>query len=140
MIQKQILPFYLFVLALLIFNSSCKTYCDPGFEGENCQTESRAKYLGNFQGIQNCSSDITPVTITIEGESTDITRLRITNIYGYGFTTNGIIEDDGRVTLPSQNFGSGTISGSLVLENNKLKMNYILSGSGVTLECSWLQN
>ena len=126
----------------LVTVSSCSKTCDPGYEGTDCKTETRAKYIGAFTGTETCDGGTSTITITYAAPSqgTDVTAVTIQNLYGANFVSTGTVQADGSINIPSQTFGTGTISGSITVTGGKIKATYVVAGGGNSDNCSWVQN
>lgn len=106
-----------------IYTGKCK--CEFGYEGINCDTLMRTKFIGGFQGHNNGTGSINDYTIKISGKpKNDITKISITNIANSYDYVIGTITGSTNFTVERQiiNFlddisGKGTIKGdSLTLE------------------------
>ena len=70
--------------------------CPSGYEGTNCETQSRTKFLGTngaaatYNFSDQCSSRPAPYTgsLTIEASSTDVTKVIVKNFGGFGTNTS----------------------------------------------------
>lgn len=79
--------------------------CDPGYEGANCSTETRAKYLGTFYGNEVCTIGTDNYPLTVSASSTGILKVYFTNIYNQPFQVEGTLSDS-TFTIPTQSVGS----------------------------------
>ena len=137
----------LFATALIFFYSSCTTdpckdviclndgvcnsgtcSCAAGYEGTDCSTLSRDKFIGtwnvvgNMAGANGAASGPDNYTATITASSTDVTKVLIANMWG-AFTNATVATIDGNtITIALQQpdndgftvEGSGTISGTTI--------------------------
>ncbi|MCB0517972.1 MAG: hypothetical protein H6577_09320 [Lewinellaceae bacterium] len=110
--------------------------CTTGYEGTSCETEMRAKFLGEWDGTLECN----------DGTSD--------NEYYYEFSTisgdiSGMITDEdftcfmsssNQFYIPAQIDGTETLSGSGELIGNTLTMNLKIeySDGTPTLECTFI--
>ena len=81
------------MLALALSFAGCKDeVCGEGFEGDDCDTEVRAKYLGTWSGPNMCTEnefipiDISTVTLMITPSDTDILDITLQLILDADFT------------------------------------------------------
>lgn len=120
--------------------TGCKTICDFGYEGKHCTTEIREKFLGGYWGSRTCSGTAVSDSVTIASPASDVTKVTFRNIDGRSINTLGAVQQDGTITIASQNFGASTISGTVTMEAGKIKIVYLLSDTAGTSNCTWLQN
>jgi hypothetical protein len=112
--------------------------CDPGYEGADCLTESRAKFFGTYTCRDTCSSGIYPYTITISGVATDVLKVNITNFgaYGNSISATGTISGN-NITIPSQSLSASVVasgSGSLSADGHTLTMQYTSVNGGTSTD------
>jgi hypothetical protein len=119
--------------------NSCTKTCDLGFEGDDCKTEVRAKYLGALNGNEACDSGDAIIGITVTEVSSDVTKVNFSNLYGAGFNSVGTVQADGDIVIANQAFGTGQISGSATIDAGKVKVTYTLNGGGGSDACTWTQ-
>ncbi len=120
-------------------NGSCACVCDLGYEGTTCETLVRAKYLGSFNGNETCALGTDIYAVTIAAGSGDL-AVTITNLYGAGLITNGTVNSEGGITIPSQSFGTGTISGSVTRTGGVTTISFTITVSGDADSCSFVTN
>jgi hypothetical protein len=96
---------------------TCK--CDVGYEGTNCDTEERAKFLGQWRGNDNCDPAI--YTMTFASASGDVKKVNITNPGGYStnITISGTVSGSS-LEIPSQTAGGATWSGNGSITDGRL--------------------
>lgn len=128
------------VLAALTTISSCTKTCDLGYEGDNCKTEVRTKYLGNFNGTESCTSGNSTIAVNAITVANDVTKITFSNLYNAGFNTTGIVQADGSITISNQSFGTGQISGTAEIASGKVKITYTVTAGGVSDACTWTQS
>ncbi|MGB0918350.1 MAG: calcium-binding EGF-like domain-containing protein, partial [Flavobacteriales bacterium] len=102
--------------------------CDLGYEGTNCETLVNAAFVGSFNVNEACSQSTDTYAVTIS--ATDATTLTISNIYDAGLIVNGTINADGGVSIASQPFGTGTISGSMTATGGVVTINFTIAVNG----------
>ncbi len=142
--MKQLLKTFL-IAAGLFYISACTTeegLCGAGLEGSDCKTETRAKYIGAYQGAQLCTTGNDSIAVTFATVTGDYAAVDIAGLYiTPGFTARGTTLPDGTIKIEEQAFGTGKISGLAVIENSKIKINYAVSDGlgGPADSCTWLQ-
>ena len=108
---------------------SCK--CQPGYEGSNCETITRKKFIGLWAVKEKGS--VTPLRqypISIEGDSA-VTGVLIKNLYNFfnNQKVRAIVMGD-TVVIPNQQlmgkviFGKGYIHSTGIGNNNTITMRY----------------
>jgi len=76
--------------------------CATGYEGTDCATEMRTKFLGTYSFIDGCYPG-TPNSSTFSTSADGITKITITNILGNTLGGTAKAEIDGvKITIPSQ--------------------------------------
>lgn len=109
--------------------------CDTGYEGTNCQTLVRAAYIGSFNVQETCSQSTDTYAVTVSAGGSDL-AVTISNLYDAGLIVNGTVNADGGITIASQTFGTGTISGSVTKTGGVLTFNFTIAVSGQSDSCS----
>ena len=121
--------------------TSCTKTCDLGYEGSDCKTETRAKYLGNFNGTEvSTLAGTGPVSVNATSVNGDVTKVNFYNIYDAGFNTTATLQADGSLNIATQSFGTGQISGSAVITGGKVKITYTITAGGTADACTWTLN
>jgi len=96
--------------------------CAAGYEGTDCSTESRVKFLGTWTASDNCSSSGTPSYVVTISNGTSVVDVNIVNFWDAFANAVHATVDGNTITIASQepdndNFfvsGQGTISGSTI--------------------------
>lgn len=117
--------------------SSCTKVCDEGYEGDKCDVAIREKLLGTWRTTaENCTSG-GPSTFDIAiTTNSDITKVNIANLYGAGFTAVASIDENNAITIASQSFGTGNISGSGSISGGSLTLSYTVTSGGAADNCN----
>lgn len=121
------------VLATMVSVSSCTKTCDAGFEGTDCKTEMRTKFLGDWKGTDVCTTGTySNITITNSSASSSNLTISIKNIGGFGATEiiSGTISttNSSQLTFTNQALsGSRTISGTLTISGTSLSNSYTVT-------------
>jgi hypothetical protein len=109
--------------------------CNAGHEGDNCEREVRAKFLGSYAFSENCTSGPDSYTVNVTPDGSDVTMIRIANIYDAGQTTTATVSGMS-LTIASQTFASGTISGSGSISGNNVTLTYSITVGGASDSCT----
>lgn len=116
--------FIMAAITAMVSTSSCTKVCDPGYEGSDCKTEVRAKFLKNNAVVaDNCTG--TGYNQNITAKASDVEFVVFSNLGNY--QTPAVVEAkvDG-TTLSATNFVdatgrkftiTGTLSGSTLTVN-----------------------
>lgn len=91
-------------------NSTCDEtdgycLCDPGYEGDSCHLEIRAKYFGNYNGEDFCSTGTFNNNMTIVAHADSVDYFVIQGFGGFvspASTVNVKILDSDNFTIPLQ--------------------------------------
>lgn len=124
-------------------NGSCSTgtcVCSSGFEGSDCSTEQRAKFLGLFSFNENCNGSTFNYNASI-GKGPTVDNVILYDFYALPNTTISARVYGQNITIPQQTIvhdgneysinGSGSISGKV------LTLNYTMDTPNKTdLSCS----
>ncbi len=117
-------------IAAVSFISSCTKTCDPGYEGSDCKTETRAKFVGQYQGPETCTVGTDNYTLTVAKSSTDVLKITFTNVYNQAYTAIATV-DGSSFTVESQTVASGvTVSGTGTLSGTTLTFTYTITTAG----------
>jgi len=60
-----------------------------------------------------CVSGVDTYSIAIAAVAGNVAAVTITNLYNSGFIVNGTLDASGGISIPTQSFGPGNISGSI---------------------------
>ena len=111
--------------------------CPSGYEGTLCETLSRAKFIGVFNGNETCSVGTDTYSLTITANSNDA-KFNIQNLYNDNLTA--IADANGTsFTIPSQTVGVGvTAIGSGSISGNTITITYTLTDSSGSNTCTFI--
>lgn len=135
--MKKVIYSALMMGALAFSTTSCTKTCDAGYEGTDCKTETRAKFLGAFSGTEQCTVGNDQYTVTVTNSSTDVVKVVLSNVYNQAFTATATV-DGSTLTITSQPVGtSGSVSGSGTLSGDAktLTLNYSISNGTTSNAC-----
>jgi hypothetical protein len=123
--------------------SSCSKddkICNVGYEGEDCKTLSRTKFVGKWGGTELCTIGDDTYTIEIAaGSGSDLT-LVYTNVYNDNYTATGTITGTNGFSFSGTAAGGVTFSGTATYENGtgRLVVVYkVMTGSVETNSCTF---
>jgi len=109
--------------------------CDLGYSGATCTTLVRAAFVGNYNTTESCTTGPDSYAVTVTAGSSDLT-ISIGNLYRAGNFTTGTVNADGGVTIASQAFGDGTISGTATKSGGVLTVIYTVAIAGNSDTCT----
>lgn len=110
--------------------------CADGYEGTNCDTEMRAKFLGNFNITESCSSGTDTYSCVIATSSSNVANISFSNLYNSGIAVSGTVNGTA-VTIASQSLATATISGSGVISTTGvITLTYTVSVGGNSDTCT----
>jgi len=113
--------FIMAAITAMVSTSSCTKVCDPGYEGDDCKTQMRAKVL---TGGTTATYNVTANSCTSAGATwqstitpaSDVSALLLNNfghlVCGSGSINLNATIDGSTITIPSQTVCTATISGS----------------------------
>ncbi len=124
--------------ALAFSITSCTKTCEPGYEGSDCKTEVREKFIGAFQGDEICGTGNDNYTITIAKPGTeDVLKVTFTNVYNQALTAVGTV-DGSSFTVESQTVAVGiTVSGSGSVSGSNLTFTYSINDGTNANNCTF---
>jgi hypothetical protein len=104
--------------------------CPTGYEGTNCETKSRDKFVGVYTGTEACTVGTDNYSITLAANS-DALKLTYTNLYNDAITaTCSMVAKDSFSFNGTQ--GGATFSGTGKLVTNTLTVRYTLTNPSTT--------
>ncbi len=108
--------------------------CVTGFEGDRCQTETRAKFFGTYNVVESCNvSGNFNYQISITTSAASASSVIINNFYGVGAAATATVSGSA-ITIPNQTVDVQgnplTLSGSGQISGNILTLSYTISGGG----------
>ncbi len=109
--------------------------CDAGYEGANCATESRVKFIGSYAASENGSvTGAANFSLTIVNNPTDVTKIRITNFWNSFVNPVSAVVSGNSITIPSQipdNDGYA-VSGTGTINGTTITITYVVVNQGLT--------
>lgn len=110
--------------------------CPTGYEGTNCETLSRAKFIGTYTGNETCTIGSDNYTVTIAAQSDDL-RMTLTNIYNDNFSAVCTVTGKSTFTFNTTQ-GGATYTGTGTLNGNTLTVNYTISDGTISNSCTYI--
>lgn len=114
--------------------------CPTGYEGSDCKTLSRTKFIGSWKGSEQCSTGDDNYTIVISAGSGSELSIIYNNVYNQQFTATGNITGTNGFTFEGTGAGGVTFSGTGTLNTGtgQLAVTYtIYTGSILTNSCTF---
>ena len=113
--------------------------CTTGYEGGDCGTESRAKFLSVYNVTESCPSGNFSYQSTISTSSAGADRVIVSNFGGYGVSVSGTVSGSS-LSIPNQQVDvqgtAATFSGSGQLSGNILTVTYTVSSGSNSETCT----
>lgn len=112
--------------------------CAVGYEGKNCKTLSRDKFLGSWEGSDLCDGDNYTYVMSIDSSSTNKLNVLINNPGGFGaaITTTGTITSSNVVSLSNVAISNEvSMNGTLTVNGNSLTTSYTATDDSTTIQC-----
>ena len=101
--------------------------CPAGYEGPNCETVTRDKYIGNWRVFEKGSNSIAaqyPLVIDTAGRDEAITYVVIRNLYSYFKKPVRAYVDGENIIIPNQRLEGKMVFGRGVLTYNTTYTQY----------------
>ncbi len=110
--------------------------CPTGYEGTNCETLSRDKFVGTYVGTEICSVGTDNYSITVAANSDNL-KITMTNIYNEGFSAVGTVTGKNTFSF-SGSSGTTTYTGTGELTGTSaLKVTYSITTGAVSNSCTF---
>jgi hypothetical protein len=114
--------------------------CASGFEGTNCETSSRAKFIGNYTVLDTAQA-VASYSCTITASSTDPTKVIISNpanlnLIGTNTSVTGTVSGNTLTIAKQAVVGTAAIEYSAtatILATNLATVNYTVFSGGVSV-------
>ncbi|KAA5536366.1 hypothetical protein F0919_01480 [Taibaiella lutea] len=128
------------------FLSSCKDEiksCETGYEGSDCKTLTRSKFIGQWKGSEQCNTDEQDYTISITTNNSNNLTINYSNINNKSFVATGKVTSANELHLDGSATGTGggkiTFSGSAVLDETEgtITVNYLISSDIENTGCTF---
>ncbi len=115
--------------------------CATGYEGVECETKMRSKFIGQFQGNETCTVGSDSYVITIAESSSNILNITISNVYNQSFTASATLSGSNSFNMGSQSVAAGvTVSGNGTLSGNSLTFSYDIDDGTLQNSCTFVGN
>jgi hypothetical protein len=109
--------------------------CDSGYEGVNCQTEERAKFIGSYSVTEACTSGNYSYSMTITTSSTGVDKIVAQNFGDYSVDLIGTV-DGSSVSFANQTVGGGTFSATGQISGSILTISYTVTAGSSNDSCT----
>lgn len=111
--------------------------CDEGYEGPNCETIQREKFIGSYRGSESCITGNYDYFLSISSSPTSVAEILINNLFESGESVVARMGSDGySFVIPSQPMGSSTVSGSGSLSGITITITFSVNLQGSIDNCS----
>lgn len=107
-------------------NCTCKT----GYEGTDCGTLSRTKFVGTYVGTEQCTIGSDAYSVVLSASSQDL-QLTYTNVYNQGFTATCTMTGTNTFSFTGSS-NTTSYSGTGTLTNNTITISYQISNSATS--------
>jgi hypothetical protein len=114
--------------------------CKVGYEGTDCKTLSRDKFIGNWKGTEACTEGTDEYNIGITAGSGSEITVVYSNVYNQGFTGTGSMTGQNGFSFNGTGAGGVTFSGTATYEagTGRISVTYkVMTGSTLTNECTF---
>lgn len=114
--------------------------CAIGYEGENCETSQRAKFIASYNVDESCNQTGNfNYSITIATSAVSVNNVVINNFYGVGASVSGVVNGSS-INIPNQTVNAQgnafTFSGSGQINGNILTLTYNVAVGTDSESCS----
>ncbi len=123
-------------------DGNCIT-CDIGYEGANCATLSRAKFIGTYTGSEICTTGTDNYTVTISENSSNDLFLTYTNLYNESITATCTMTGSTAFSFAGTQVVGGTpvtFSGTASLVGSTITVTYTITNSSTSNTCTFTGN
>ncbi len=112
--------------------------CPTGYEGSNCQTLSRDKFVGTYIGTEQCTSGTDAYTIVLAASSGAL-NLTFTNIYNQGYTATCTVTGKNTFSFSGSQLTT-SFTGNGTLNGNQLTVAYQITSPAANNSCTFTGN
>ena len=110
--------------------------CATGYEGTNCDTKARDKFVGTFNGNETCTVGSDEYAVTITAHSEDL-KINLANIYNQSFSAVCTLTSNTAFSFSSTQSGT-TFSGTGTLSGNTLTLEYTIADAITNNSCKFI--
>lgn len=113
--------------------------CNLGYEGSDCKTLSRDKFIGAWKGTETCTIGEDEYTITITAGSTGDLNVVMTNVYNDNYTATGTITGSNSFRFDGSAAGNVSFDGTAIYEagTSTLRLNYTVEDGVLSNSCNF---
>lgn len=131
--------FIMAAITAMFSTTSCTKVCDAGYEGSDCKTEVRAKYIATYKVAGTATNaggslNVTDLLITVTAASSGVSDMNFTYVLGgTTYSLKGTLNSDGSsIEFANQTSNGLTYSGSGSFAGTTLNLNLTEVGSATT--------
>jgi hypothetical protein len=113
--------------------------CNVGYEGTNCATLSKDKFVGTYTGSEICTVGTDNYSVTLSSASDDLV-LTYTNLYNESITATCTITSTSTFSFSGTQVVGGTpvtFTGTGTLSSSNLTVTYTITNSSTTNTCTF---
>ncbi len=115
---------------------SCDKECEIGYEGSNCKTLSREKFVGTWNGTEACTTGNDTYQLTITAAGDDI-KLNYSNLYNENYSGQGTMTGTNTFSFSGEN-GGATWSGTGSIDGSgRLTVTYQIGNGAISNSCTF---
>lgn len=116
--------------------TSCTKDCEIGYEGTNCKTLSREKFVATWNGTESCTIGTDNYQLTITAAGDDI-KLNYSNLYNQGFSGQGTMTGTNTFSFTGSGSGATWNGTGTLADNGTLTVVYTITNAGVNNTCTF---
>lgn len=111
--------------------------CNVGYEGSDCKTLSRDKFVGIWKLDEVCTTGDDNYSLTITAGSNGDLSLIMTNVYNDNYTATATVTGNNSIKFSGTASGNVSFNGTGIYENGgNLTINYTISDPSMTNSCT----
>jgi hypothetical protein len=111
--------------------------CAVGYEGKDCKTLSRDKFVGAWKLDETCTEGTDDYTLTIAVGSNGDLSLIMSNVYNDNYTASATVTGTNSIKFNGTAAGGVKFDGTAIYENGgTLKVNYTVTDGTNTNSCN----
>lgn len=110
--------------------------CPTGYEGTNCETITRDKFVGTYTGTENCTVGSDTYSITIDKNSDDL-KMTYKNVYNQNYSAVCTVTNTTTFTFNETQNGA-TFTGTGTLNGNTLTVDYTITDALSSNTCKYI--
>lgn len=111
--------------------------CPTGYEGTDCTTLTRDKFVGVYNGNETCTIGSDTYAITLSANSEDL-KINYTNVYNQNLSAVCTITSTNTFTFSGSAAGGITYNGTGSLNANTITVDYTVNDGVSTNSCKFI--